>query len=342
MYPLPCNIGLMGGKNGNKGVSGMDVQVVRDTLVVTPDKHQETMSIYEVCTAMLGLPGNHVRWLLGQHAVTVNKCPVSATTQACAGQRITLHGGIVEAFGVDLTNISPTAFEQVVDSIYEDEHLLVLNKPSGLIIYPGSDDEGWTLAHLVAMYYQQQGIQRKVRHVHRLDRDTTGAILYAKHSYSARALDASLTSGEIKRTYLALVHGRFSSTEGTIDLPIGRDRHYAGRYRVSATGKAAVTDYQVLRRWKIGFGDVSLVSCQLRTGRTHQIRVHLSELGHPIVGDELYAAGNGVGSIRWPSGHALHAWTLSFRHPYEHRQVEVEAALPGPFVDVMKDLGLGV
>jgi 23S rRNA pseudouridine1911/1915/1917 synthase len=313
----------------------MDVQVVRDSLVVTPDKHQDGRTIIEVCTTDMGLPENYVHQLLGQRRVTIHKFCADALSTLHAGQKVVLEGGIVEPFGVDVANLSNAVVARTIEVLYEDDHVMVVNKPPGLIIYPGSNEDTVTLAHLVARYYQLQGVSRRVRHVHRLDRDTTGAILYAKHSYSARALDAALSLGEVKRTYLALVQGKLPSLEGTIDLPIGRDRHQGGRYRVSPTGKSALTDYKVLDSRKVAYGDVSLVECHLRTGRTHQIRVHFAELGHPVVGDALYGAGTGIGGLTWPNGHALHAWRLAFMHPYEHTWVEVEASVPELFQTAM-------
>jgi 23S rRNA pseudouridine1911/1915/1917 synthase len=313
----------------------MDIQIVRDSLVVTPDKHQAGISVAKLCTEEMKLPWNFVRQLLSQERIFSHRSISTEETEVRAGQKITLQQGIEEDYGVDHGNAPSEAPTDELQVLYEDDHLMVVNKPAGLIIYPGSPEDTCTLAHLVMRYYRENGLQRRVRHVHRLDKDTTGAILYAKHSYSARALDVLLTQGHIKRTYLAVIHGKFATSKEKIELPIGRDRHHAGRYRVSPTGKTAVTHVQVLETREVANGDVSLVQCHLETGRTHQIRVHMAELGHPIVGDELYGAGPGVGHMQWSGGHALHAWRLSFKHPYGNALVEVEAQVPAFFSEVL-------
>lgn len=195
--------------------------------------------------------------------------------------------------------------------LWEDDHLLVLNKEAGIDIHPSEPGQTGTLANAVSFYLQSQAILTKVRHIHRLDRDTSGAILFAKHPLAGATLDRMLAHRAIKRTYVALVHGRLSPKSGTIFAPIGRDRHHPTRRRVSRTGARAVTHYRVLQT----FPAASLVELTLDTGRTHQIRVHLAHLGHPLVGDTLY------GGQPIFHRHALHAAKLTFRHPFTNEEV---------------------
>lgn len=208
-----------------------------------------------------------------------------------------------------------------IDILFEDDHLLVVNKPAGMDTHPNAPEETGTLANALAFYLQTKGELRQIKHVHRLDRDTTGAILFAKHPFAGSMLDQMLEKREIKRTYLAIVHGTLTKHKGTINEPIGRDRHHPVRRRVSPKGQHAVTHYEVV---KIDQQKKrTIIKCQLATGRTHQIRVHLSHIGHPLCGDMLYG-GNPVFKRQ-----ALHAVKLEFTHPFTEEKIICHA----PFLD---------
>ncbi|MBD8071059.1 RluA family pseudouridine synthase [Bacillus sp. PS06] len=206
--------------------------------------------------------------------------------------------------------------------LYEDDHVLVVNKPANMDTHPTTEGQLGTLANAVAFHYQAQGIQTKVRHVHRLDQDTTGAILFAKDRLSSAVLDRMLERREIKRTYYALVHGIIKQKSGTIDASIGRDRHHPTRRRVSPSGQQAKTRFKVIE--KLPSEQMTLIELQLETGRTHQIRVHMSHLGYPLVGDILY------GGKEVFSRQALHAKYVQFPHPITNEVIQVEA----PYMDV--------
>jgi 23S rRNA pseudouridine1911/1915/1917 synthase len=209
-----------------------------------------------------------------------------------------------------------------VDILYEDEHLLVINKPPFMNTHPNDANKNQdTLVNAAQYYIQAKGEIRNIRQVHRLDRDTSGAILFAKHALAGAIMDNMLVKRKIKRTYLALVHGVVKHKTGTINEPIGRDRHHATKRRVSPSGQAAVTHYSVLKVDKDK--QQSYVKCWLDTGRTHQIRVHLSHLGHPLVGDTLY------GGKPIVKRQALHAAKLEFIHPFTQEKVVCHA----PFLD---------
>ncbi|TMU88266.1 RluA family pseudouridine synthase [Bacillus sp. BHET2] len=219
-------------------------------------------------------------------------------------------------------DVSPTYGE--IEVLFEDEHLIVVNKPAGIDTHPNHPGETDTLANLVAFHHQSHGESCRVLHIHRLDHDTSGAIIFAKHPLSKAILDRLLAERKIKRTYHALVHGRLKQKKGTISEPIGRDRHHNTRRRVSPSGQDAVTHYQVMENRN----PYTLVEVQLDTGRTHQIRVHMSHLGHPLAGDTLYG-GRPVFKRQ-----ALHAARISFPHPLTDEKIECEAAC-------MDDVGLG-
>jgi 23S rRNA pseudouridine1911/1915/1917 synthase len=213
------------------------------------------------------------------------------------------------------TEITPTFME--INVLYEDDHLLIVNKPAGIDTHPNEPNQAGTLLNGVSSYLQINGESNWVRHIHRLDRDTTGAILFAKHPLAAAILDGMLEKRQIKRTYIALLDGRLKTKKGTIQEPIGRDRHHPTRRRVSPTGQNAITHYQLIEYF--AKDDTSLVKCWLDTGRTHQIRVHFSHLGYPLIGDKLY------GGKPTPARQALHAVKLELTHPITFGNIRVLA-----------------
>lgn len=337
----------------------MNVTVTGDALVVTPDKGQRGEFVEHLLAVGLNLPQRYTEQLFYEQRVRIGGGIALPDGMVQAGQKIRLEGGILDEYGVefalhgasrdlaanlvlDASDLAKDVAAPVpLDILYEDEHLLVVNKPSNLLIHPGSESDWDSLDHRVARHYRQQGIQRRVYHVHRLDKDTSGAVLYAKHAYSARALDGQLVEHKIHRRYMALIAGRLRPSAGTITAALGRDRHVSGRYRLSPTGKPAITHYKSLASCRLGNDTVSLVECELETGRTHQIRVHMSSQGCPVIGDRLYGGGDGIGPIRFKSGQALHARFLTFTHPYDQREVEVRAPLPEDFRVALHQLGLG-
>lgn len=248
-----------------------------------------------------GAPKKWIHQLRMEKGVKVNGETVSWQTVLQKRDRLQLW-----LYKPEASDIDPEY--QELDILWEDEHVLVINKKAGVDVHPTAPNETGTLANAVAFYLQSDGIFTKVRHVHRLDRDTSGAILFAKHALSAAMLDRLLEKRQIKRTYIALVHGIIKKTNGTIHAPIGRDRHHPTRRRVSKTGDDAITHYRVLETF--ANSQTSLVELTLDTGRTHQIRVHMSYIGHPLVGDVLYG---GSGEFH---RQALHAIKLSFPHPF--------------------------
>jgi 23S rRNA pseudouridine1911/1915/1917 synthase len=211
---------------------------------------------------------------------------------------------------------------QEVPILYEDDHCIVFNKPPYMSTHPNNPAlDRDTLVNAAAYHMQLNGELRNVRQIHRLDRDTSGAILFAKHPLSGVILDRMLENREIKRTYIALVHGLIKTKKGVINAPIGRDRHHATRRRVSPTGQEARTNYEVLKLDKDK--NLSYIKCSLDTGRTHQIRVHFSHIGHPLAGDVLYGGKPIAGR------QALHSAKIQFLHPFTQEMIVCFA----PFID---------
>ncbi|QOS80811.1 RluA family pseudouridine synthase [Paenibacillus sp. JNUCC31] len=219
-----------------------------------------------------------------------------------------------------------------IDVLYEDDFCLVVHKPAGMKLHPDGSrmDQAITLDHAVASYYEMNGIQASVRHVHRLDEDTTGPVLYAKNAFALAKLDEAMRNKDIGRQYVAIAGGQISQELRTIDAPIGKDRHHKQRRRVSEGGQEAVTHLEIVKVWD----KATLVRLTLDTGRTHQIRVHLSYAGHPLVGDELY------GGRRDSIGRqALHGETLSFDHPLTGARIEVADPWPSDLLQLAQREG---
>ncbi|MFC5468644.1 RluA family pseudouridine synthase [Cohnella suwonensis] len=213
--------------------------------------------------------------------------------------------------------------------LYEDEFTLVVNKPAGIEVHPSEKGQRKTLAHAVAAYYEMSGQDLRVRHVHRIDKDTTGPVLYAKNEFAHYQYDKAMREKEVERIYVALGEGRVEGNKGKIDKPIGQDRHHSTRRRISDTGDQAVTHYEVVER----FDDHTLVRLRLETGRTHQIRVHMASINHPLAGDGLYGGKRGVMSRQ-----ALHGERLIWRHPWTGEKQQVTAPLPDDFAQALVKL----
>ena len=227
-----------------------------------------------------------------------------------------------------------TAEEGALDFLYSDEDLVVLDKPAGLTVHPGAGQSSGTLVHrLLAHFPEIAGVGGEGRPgiVHRLDKGTSGVIVVARTAESYRALTAAFASRRIEKRYLAIVHGAPKLDRGTIEAPIGRHAVERKRMAVRANGRPATTRYRTIA----SAGGLALLELDLLTGRTHQIRVHLKHLRHPIVGDTTYgearhkelatAPGRTVRSFPRP---ALHAWRLAFEHPRTRNPMRFEAPLP--------------
>jgi len=220
-----------------------------------------------------------------------------------------------------------------LDIVYEDDDLLVVNKAAGMVVHPAPGHSDDTLVNAVLAHYPDlQGVEGlRPGVVHRLDRDTSGLIMVAKNAYAQAALLEQMKRHEIVKRYLALVEGIVSLDKGSIDAPIGRDLRHRQQMTITATGsKQARTHFRVLER----FQRHTLLLLQLETGRTHQIRVHLRAIGHPIVGDPVYGAGNAQ-SKHLLNRQFLHAHQLRFTHPTTGKVLELEAPLPIELASVL-------
>lgn len=211
------------------------------------------------------------------------------------------------------------ADDKKLDVVYEDDYILLVNKPSDIIIHPDDKTKGETLVNIVANYYKEKGINRKVRYIHRLDKETTGLILFAKDFLSEAILLKELQNDNISRKYLAFLEGKLNKKEGIIKANIDKDRHVNGKMCIVKSGKEAISKYKVIKEFK----EYSLVEFSLLTGRTHQIRVHASYIYHPLLGDVLYG-----GNMLYSSRVALHSYSISFNHPINKKPIDICINLP--------------
>jgi 23S rRNA pseudouridine1911/1915/1917 synthase len=230
---------------------------------------------------------------------------------------------------IALTIPAPSVVEIVPEDIpldiaYEDRDVIVVNKPRGMVVHPAPGHVSGTLVNALMHHCKDlSGINGELRPgiVHRIDKDTTGLIMAAKNDKAHASLAAQLKEHSVNRRYLALVHGNISHDQGTIDAPIGRDPQDRKMYTVTdRNSKHAVTHFTVVER----FGDYSLLELKLETGRTHQIRVHMKYIGHPLVGDPVYGKSKGIKL----NGQALHAAVLGFVHPASGQYLEFSAPMP--------------
>lgn len=235
-----------------------------------------------------------------------------------------------EEFKEDV-NIEP--LEMNLDIVYEDKDIMVINKPSGLVVHPGSGNKNNTLVNGL-MYYTKNlsdvSGEERPGIVHRIDKDTSGLIMVAKTNQAHQVLADNFKNKKIKREYIALLDGVFKNGSATIDAPIGRDKVYRERMCVTAdNSKNAITHMKVLKR----YNNHTLVSCILDTGRTHQIRVHMAYIGYPVHNDPVYAK-----SSKGSFGQFLHSWKMSFNHPITNEYLEFEAPIPKEFEDFLAEI----
>lgn len=206
-----------------------------------------------------------------------------------------------------------------IEILYEDNYMLVLHKPAYQLVHPTGQTTNGTLANYLAYLLKERGTISTVRPVHRLDRETSGCIIFAKDSRSQFILEQQLKAGTLKRTYWALVKGIVSPAAATINAPIGFHPTLANRRAVNEKGEQAVTHYQTIQT----LSSVSLLELHLETGRTHQIRIHLAHIGYPIIGDAMYGI-----RTSWMPRQALHAASITFRQVESNEEITVKAPLP--------------
>lgn len=268
------------------------------------------------------LTRSYIQKLIKSGCVMVNGNPVKASYSICEGDTIVLQ--VQEQIEPDIL-----AENIPLDIVYEDSDVILINKPKGMVVHPAPGHYTGTMVNALMYHCKEElsGINGVLRPgiVHRIDMDTTGIVIACKNDLSHNSIAEQLKEHSITRRYYAIVYGNIREEEGTVNAPIGR--HPVDRKKMAINeknGKTAVTHYKVIER----FGDYTWIECRLETGRTHQIRVHMTSIGHPLLGDEVY------GPSRCPfrlQGQTLHAYILGFVHPRTGQYMEFTAELPDYF-----------
>ena len=277
---------------------------------------------------LAGISRSRARQIVDDGGVTRDETALSARTRVTTGEEI--------SFEVPPAAPLIVAHQVDYDLIHSDEDILVIGKPAGLTVHPGAGTDAETLAAGLLYDFPELegvGVDGRWGIVHRLDRPTSGLLVVARSQRAHERLSAMMRAREVTRRYLALTQGVMDIPRGTVDAPIGADPNRATKRALSPTGKRAVTHYRRTNAWRTS--DVSSLEVTLETGRTHQIRVHLAAIGHPVLGDRLYGGGDPIKVPRL----CLHAAELEFHHPISDQPMRFEAPLPEDLDAAISELG---
>lgn len=296
-------------------------------LIVDKESIGERLDAY-IASKLNSVSRTNVKRLIEEGNVTVNDKAQKVSYKVQENDEIYVE--IPEAKELDIQ-----AEDIPVEVVYEDSDIIVVNKPKGLVVHPANGNWDGTLVNAIMAICKDSlsGIGGEIRPgiVHRLDKDTSGLLIIAKNDKAHLNMSEQIKNREVKKIYYALVRGVVPENEATINMPIGRSTKDRKKMAVTKDGKEAVTHFKVIER----FQKYTLLEVKIDTGRTHQIRVHLSEIGYPVVGDEVYSNGKNEFGIR---GQLLHAKSLDFKHPRTGEQMHLEAELPEEFLNVLKQL----
>lgn len=242
-------------------------------------------------------------------------------------------GDVIELAPLEVVKLDLTPVKMDLDILHEDSDMLVVYKPEGLVVHPAPSVKEPTLVN--GLLYQVKGLAgingtERPGIVHRIDKDTSGLLMVAKTELAQLSLSKQLAAHTVTRIYYAIVYGKIEENSGKIDAPIGRDKYDRKKMAVVEGGKSAVTNFKVIKR----FRDYTYIECKLETGRTHQIRVHLKYIGHPLLGDAAYGPKKAIGE----TGQYLHAGVIGFNHPRTDEYMEFRSPVPKYFLDKLDDL----
>lgn len=265
------------------------------------------------------------RKLISQKHISLNNIIIDTRSSVSDGDIITVNLDFQE----ESENVVSTKID--LNIIYEDDAFLILDKPAGIAVHPSVLHYENSLSNGVKFYFESIGLKRKIRPINRLDLNTSGLIIFAKNEYIQECLIKQMQENLFLKEYIAIVHGTFKNKSGTINLPIARKENSIIERCVCNTGKPSVTDYFVLHE----FDTFSVVKCILKTGRTHQIRVHMASIGHPLLGDTLYCSSDYKTSSKLTkqiNRQALHSYKISFIHPITNKKLEFICKLPNDMI----------
>lgn len=271
-----------------------------------------------------------IQRLIKDEKILVNNKKVKSSYKLQEGDKITVEDE-------EPKEIELKAQDIPVEIIYEDNDIIVVNKPKGMVVHPGSGNPDGTLVNSLMNICKDSlsGIGGEIRPgiVHRLDKDTSGILVVAKNDKAHINLSEQIKDHKVEKTYIALVRGIVKENEAKIDMPIARSPKDRKKMAVVQGGKRAVTNFKVLERFPKD--NCTLLEVKIETGRTHQIRVHLSEIGYPLIGDEVYSNGKNKWQIK---GQCLHSKSLKFKHPITGKEMYLEAKLPKYYEELLKEL----
>ena len=276
-------------------------------------KTDENQKLKDILLNRLNISHRLINTLKNQNMVFVNDKQSVLYNLIKQGDKITVSFDYEE----DNSNIIPKNIP--IDIIYEDEWILVVNKQAGIAVHPSILHYEDSLSNGVRFYYDNIGLKKKIRPVTRIDKDTSGLVVFAKCEYIQEQLIKQMEKNKFEKQYIAIVEGNFDNKSGIINEPISRKENSIIERCVNSSGAPSITEYEVLEN----LGNFSIVQCKLKTGRTHQIRVHMSYIGHPLLGDDLYG-----GNIDQINRQALHCNKISFIHPITNIKLNFEANIP--------------
>ena len=269
-----------------------------------------------------------IQRLIEEGKITVNNKDIKASYKVQEGDKIIKEDE-------EIKEISLKAQEIPLEILYEDNDIIVVNKPKGMVVHPANGNPDGTLVNAIMAVCKDSlsGIGGEIRPgiVHRLDKDTSGVIIVAKNDKAHINLSEQIKNRKVKKIYITLVRGVVSENEATINMPIGRSTKDRKKMEVRKDGKEAITHFKVLKR----YDKYTLLEVKIDTGRTHQIRVHMAQIGHPVVGDMVYSNGKNEFGIQ---GQMLHAKSLDFKHPITGKETHLEAELPEYFTEILNQL----
>ncbi|MFZ5969140.1 MAG: RluA family pseudouridine synthase [Bacillota bacterium] len=291
-------------------------------LVFVVDEDHVDLELKEILYDQMGLSSRLVRRSKRSKNILVNGHKIPFHAKMRKGDRIEV-----------IMEDEPNQFEPEdipLDIAYEDMDLLIINKQPGLVVHPTKGHPTGTLANAIVYYMEKTNQQFKIRFINRLDRDTSGLVMVAKNPYTQQELSKQMIDNQVEKIYLAVVKGQMDEEQGTVDAPIGRPDPEDILRRVYEEGQPSVTHYQVVERLE----DATVIKVKLETGRTHQIRVHMSHIGYPLFGDELYGYVNKDLIER----QALHAESLTFHQPRTGEEIRVKAKTPEDIQQLIEKL----
>ena len=299
---------------------------------ITVNKEEKNRLDSYIAKEDKNLSRSMIQKLLDENKITVNGNNVKASYKVQLGDKIQIEIEPPKEIKLEAEDIP-------IEVVYEDKDIIVVNKPKGLVVHPANGNPDGTLVNAIMAICKDSlsvsGGELRPGIVNRLDKDKSGLLIVAKNDKAHIEMSEQIKDRKVKKTYIALVRGTIAENEATINMPIGRSTRDRKKMAVSKNGKEAITHFKVLNRYTTSKASYTLLEVKIDTGRTHQIRVHMAEIGHPVIGDMVYSNGRNEFGIE---GQCLHAQKLEFTHPITQKEMKLEAKIPEYFENIIKKL----